>query len=184
MILLSYSHYFSRYESLVQTALFCAIATVISFIEIPLFAFAPFLTFDLSCAFIVGVCWTFGEKIALRISFFSWLAHLLFNPFGFCMSLLFIYSFLCIFIFITHKHHTTPRLVVGLLFASIGATLISCAGNFVITPLYTGMPLSAIATLIVPVLLPFNLIKSALTSLVIFVTKPYFAYAYKVVRHG
>ncbi len=46
-------------------------------------------------------------------------------------------------------------------------------GNLVITPLYSGMPPEAVAALIVPVLLPFNLLKIAInTALTLAVYKP------------
>ena len=39
------------------------------------------------------------------------------------------------------------------------ALVAAIAGNLVITPIYTGWPVSEVAAIIVPALLPFNLIK-------------------------
>ena len=51
-------------------------------------------------------------------------------------------------------------LVVGTLLAVIGAVL----GNLVITPAWLGVPLDAVIAMIVPILIPFNLLKGGLNS--------------------
>ena len=51
-------------------------------------------------------------------------------------------------------------LVVGTLLAVVGAVL----GNLVITPAWLGVPLDAVIAMIVPILIPFNLLKGALNS--------------------
>ena len=59
--------------------------------------------------------------------------------------------------------------VVGALLALVAAI----AGNLVITPIYTGWPVSEVAAIIVPALLPFNLIKFVIHGVVTFlVYKP------------
>ena len=51
-------------------------------------------------------------------------------------------------------------LVVGTLLAVVGAVL----GNLVITPAWLGVPLDAVIAMIVPILIPFYLLKGALYS--------------------
>jgi riboflavin transporter FmnP len=41
---------------------------------------------------------------------------------------------------------------------------VNLLANLVVTPIYTGMPVSAVMALILPVLLPFNVIKAVFNS--------------------
>ena len=48
-------------------------------------------------------------------------------------------------------------------------------GNLVVTPFYTGMPVDAVVALIVPALLPFNIIKIAINCVVfVLIMRPVF----------
>ncbi len=63
---------------------------------------------------------------------------------------------------------TTSGLIVGLVLGTIAMTAVMIPANLIFYPLFTGMPVSAVKELIVPVLLPFNLIKAGLNSVVTF----------------
>ncbi|EFH27272.1 hypothetical membrane protein [Gardnerella vaginalis AMD] len=60
------------------------------------------------------------------------------------------------------KMHTRKGAIIGLLAGSIIAIALAIAGNLVITPLYAHMTVSQVVALIIPALLPFNIIKLAL----------------------
>ena len=49
--------------------------------------------------------------------------------------------------------------VLGLVVGGVVCLAACIVGNLIVTPFYTGMPLDAVVALIVPALLPFNLIK-------------------------
>ena len=59
-----------------------------------------------------------------------------------------------------HEHDRKIEAGVGTLLAVVGAVL----GNLVITPAWLGVPLDAVIAMIVPILIPFNLLKGALNS--------------------
>jgi riboflavin transporter FmnP len=48
------------------------------------------------------------------------------------------------------------------------ALAVAIIGNLIITPLYANISVSAVATMILPVLLPFNLMKLAIHGVVTF----------------
>ncbi len=68
---------------------------------------------------------------------------------------------------------TRAGAVIGLVVGALLALVAAIAGNLVITPIYTGWPVSEVAAIIVPALLPFNLIKFVIHGVVTFlVYKP------------
>ena len=73
-----------------------------------------------------------------------------------------------------YRHvHTRKGAVIGLVVGALLALVAAIAGNLVITPIYTGWPVSEVAAIIVPALLPFNLIKFVIHGVVTFlVYKP------------
>ncbi|MDO5302507.1 MAG: ECF transporter S component [Clostridia bacterium] len=58
--------------------------------------------------------------------------------------------------------------IIALVAGAITMTIVMCACNLVITPIYTGMPRSAIMPMIPTAILPFNLIKAGINSVVTF----------------
>ena len=60
--------------------------------------------------------------------------------------------------------HTRKGAVIGLVVGALLALVAAIAGNLVITPAWLGVPLDAVIAMIVPILIPFNLLKGALNS--------------------
>ncbi len=68
---------------------------------------------------------------------------------------------------------TMTGAVVGLFASVLSTTVAMVFLNLLITPIYTGMPVSAIAELIIPLLLPFNALKALINaSIVLIIYKP------------
>ena len=59
-------------------------------------------------------------------------------------------------------------LIISLIAGGLSMTILMIPLNLIFTPLLFGMPVSAVAGLILPVLLPFNLIKAGLNSALFF----------------
>lgn len=60
-------------------------------------------------------------------------------------------------------------LVIGLVVGTIVMTLAMIPLNLIITPLFTGAPVEAVKQMIVPAIIPFNLTKGALNSVIGFI---------------
>jgi len=157
------------------TALFCAATVILSFVEIPIFPPAAWLKYDPSgviCA-IAGL--TFGPGMGVLVSVLSWCIHFVFTGdiYGTLMAIV---AMLCYVVpaALIYKANTTMRgAIVGLVAGSVLAVVACCAANIVITPLYTAVSASDVIAMIVPILLPFNLIKVAINSIVtVLVYKP------------
>ena len=95
------------------------------------------------------------------------------DPWGTLMAVLVALS-LSVPAALIYRHvHTRKGAVIGLVVGALLALVAAIAGNLVITPIYTGWPVSEVAAIIVPALLPFDLIKFVIHGVVTFlVYKP------------
>ena len=84
--------------------------------------------------------------------------------YGAIMNLLSTCAFACTAAFIYKKKHTLKGAVVGLISATILMTAVMLLWNYIITPIYMGMPRAAVAEMLPTVFLPFNLFKGAVNA--------------------
>ena len=92
---------------------------------------------------------------------------------GLLMNFLAAASFAGVASYIYKKNRTAKGALIGLLLGSLSLTAVMLLWNYLITPVYTGMPRAAIAAMLIPVFLPFNLIKAGLNSaIILFIYKP------------
>lgn len=66
------------------------------------------------------------------------------------------------------KHKTRKSAVKALVAGTIISVIVMCAMNLLVTPLYMGAPVSAVLAMIPTVILPFNLVKAGVNSLLTF----------------
>lgn len=70
---------------------------------------------------------------------------------------------------ITRHGKTIPKLLTAFAFGSVAMTLVMVGLNLVITPIFMGVPVEQVAKMIVPIFVPFNLIKAVINSSVAFI---------------
>ncbi len=63
------------------------------------------------------------------------------------------------------RRQTSPSLISGLVLAALLMTALMIPLNLLITPLFLGVPVEAVTGMILPILLPFNMIKGLLNGL-------------------
>lgn len=68
----------------------------------------------------------------------------------------------------TKKRHTLSGALLGLILGSMAMVAIIILWNYLITPLYMGYPREAVAKLLLPAFLPFNLLKAGLNASITF----------------
>lgn len=92
---------------------------------------------------------------------------------GFIMNVLSSCSFACTAAFIYKKKHTKSGAMLGL-FAGCGVmVMVMLLWNYLVTPIYMGYPRAAVAELLLPAFLPFNLLKGGLnTAIALLFYKP------------
>ncbi|MCL1799003.1 MAG: ECF transporter S component [Eggerthellaceae bacterium] len=153
-------------RQLVILALMCAISALLAFIEFPLLPAAPWLKYDASAMPAMVSGFAYGPVAGLVVGIIGSLVHavLLGDYVGALMNIIIVTCFVVPAALVYKRMHTWKGAVIALVVGCITATLGALAANLVITPLYFGMPREAVVAMILPVLLPFNLIKAVLNS--------------------
>ena len=91
---------------------------------------------------------------------------------GFLMNFLASGVFIGVSTAIYSRKKSLSRAIAGLIAGSFSMLAIMLLWNYIITPLYTGLPREAVLGLFLPLLIPFNLLKAALNSaLILFLYK-------------
>ena len=95
------------------------------------------------------------------------------GPIGALMNLLSTSCFACTAAIIYKKNRTLKGAILALVIGSVFMTGAMILWNWLITPLYLGYEREVVAAMLVPVFLPFNLLKAGLNSaFVLFLYKP------------
>ena len=136
-------------------------------ISFPIVPAVPFLKFDPKDIIIVIGGFMYGPMTALIISAITSVLELLFRGgtiLDVLMNMIASCTYACTAAFIYKKMHTKQGAMIGL----IVGTLFNCVSmviwNYIVTPIYYGMPREAVVNLLLPGIVPFNLIKCGINS--------------------
>ncbi len=145
----------------------------IPFLRFPIFPTAPFLEFDMADvpiilgALIFGPFW--GLILTLVVCIFQGIV-LSSNSGIWGILMHFIASGTYVVVAgAFYRRGMSKKNPLGLLIGTITAVAIMMPANIVITPIYTGAPRQVIIDMILPTLLPFNLIKFAANSIIAYI---------------
>lgn len=155
-------------RQLVTMALMCAIGTLLSFIEFPLLPGATWLKFDASNMPAMVAGFAYGPAGGVAVGIVTAIIHgLLMADFtGALMNILVVTCFVLPAALIYKKKRTYKFAIIGLVFSIIAGVIGSIIGNLLLTPSWLGVPFDAVVALIIPVLIPFNLLKGLLNSVI------------------
>lgn len=151
---------------LTMIGMLCAIAFVIvAFVRIPVVAFLKYEPKDVVIT--IGG-FLFGPLPAFLISAVVSLVEMVTisdtGIIGCIMNLLSTCAFACTAAVIYKKKHTLKGAIIGLAAGIVAMVAIMLLWNYLITPYYMGYPREAVAAMLVPVFLPFNLLKGGLNA--------------------
>ncbi len=104
--------------------------------------------------------------IAIGVSFVEMLTVSSTGIIGFLMNVLASCAFTCTAALIYKKKRTLSGAFLGLLCGCLASTAIMLLWNYLITPLYLGASREFVVGMLIPFLLPFNLIKNGLNTAV------------------
>ena len=153
-------------RQLVTMALMVAIGVILSFIEFPLLPGVTWLKFDASNmpAMVAGFAYGPGGGIAVGI-LTAILHGLLMADFsGAVMNIIVVVFYVLPAALINKYKHTFVGAIIALIVGTIFAVAGSIVGNLIITPGWLGVPVDAVIAMIWPILVPFNLIKGVINS--------------------
>ena len=153
-------------KQLVTMALMCAIAILLSFIEFPLFPAASFLKLDISFvpSAVMGFAYGTGPGVLVGVACAVVHGIITGNWVGCLMNIIACSAFVIPAAVIYKRNHTFKGAMIGLVVSIVCLVVAACIANLIIDPLFYGMPFDVVAGLIVPAILPFNIIKGIVIS--------------------
>jgi len=169
---------------LAKMAMLCAISAVLVMaVQIP-FPPAPFLKYDPADIPIIITAFAFGPVAAfVMTAIVSFIQAFLLGGdglIGFFMHLVATGSFVLIAGNIYKKNKTRKTAVVALLSGVAVMTVTMIGWNILITPIFMGVPREAVLGMILPIILPFNLLKAGINGAVTFlIYKPIARFLHK-----
>lgn len=169
----------SRTRKLTLIGMLSALAYIFTLIGhfVPI-TFGDFLRYDPKDAVIVMAGFSIGPLAALIISvivaFLELITISTTGIIGFLMNVISSASFACISALIYKKARSVGGAVAGLTLSSIVTVVLMLLWNYIVTPFYMDVPRAAVASMLLPVFFPFNVIKCGLNSaLVMIIYKPF-----------
>ena len=151
------------------TALFCAVAAICTlFIEFPILPGVTFLKYDPSAIAALVAGFAFGPATGAVVSVLPYLVHLGTQSglYGVVMAIIATLTLVLPSSLIYQRNTTMRGAITGLVVGGVICLACVILANIVITPLYMNAPRETVIGMIVPVLLPFNLIKIVLNCVV------------------
>lgn len=149
-------------------ALFVALGIALSFISFPIFPAAPFLEYDFSGVICLIAAFAYGPAAGVTVSLLTYVPHLFKNPIGALMNMAIMVSFALLASLIYHHKRSRKQALLGLIAGAVLAIIVALGLNVVATPLYYHIAVSKYLAMIIPVYLPFNLLKMGLHSIITF----------------
>ena len=167
----------SKTKKITTIGLLCAMALVLNLlVSFPLVPAVSFLKFDPKDIIIVIGGFIYGPLTSFVISAICSVLELLFRGgtiLDVLMNVIASCTFACTAAFIYKKVHTKNGAVLGLIAGTICCTLSMVLWNYIITPIYFGMPREAVVGMLLPGIVPFNLLKCGINAgITLFVYKP------------
>ena len=158
------------------TALFCAVAAICTlFIEFPILPGVTFLKYDPSAIAALIAGFAYGPATGIVVSLLPYLVHLATESgiYGTIMAIIATLTLVLPASLIYQRNTTMRGAITGLVVGGVVCLACCILANIVITPIYMGAPRNAVIAMIVPTLLPFNVLKIALNCVITaFVYKP------------
>jgi riboflavin transporter FmnP len=146
-------------------------------LSLPLFSAAPFLNLDIKDVIIAVAGLVLGPLSGVLISVIVSFVEMITNSgtgwIGFIMNVLSTCAFILPAALLYRKNRKLLSIILGLAAGIALMVIMMLAWNWIVTPIYMGVPRAAVEAMLLPVFLPFNLIKGLLNAvLTVLLYKP------------
>ena len=163
---------------MVITAMFAALAYVVMFfIRIPIMPAAPYLEYDpkdvlfVITGFLIGPVQ--GTVSVILVCLLEMVTVSKSGPIGLLMNVIASLFFVLPASLIYYRKKTLISAIIGLIAGMLSMSGAMILWNYLITPLYAGMPREAIVPMLPTVFLPFNMIKAGINmAITLLIYKP------------
>lgn len=156
-------------KRIATTALFCAVAAIATlFLEFPILPGVTFLKYDPSAIVALVAGFAFGPSTGVLVSVLPYLVHLATQSgvYGALMAIIATLSLVLPASLVYQCNTSFKGAITGMVVGGVVCLAVVLAANIVITPLYMGAPRETVIGMIVPALLPFNLLKVVINCVV------------------
>ena len=155
-----------RTKQITTLAMLCALAYIATAVfRIPL---VLFLKYDPKDIIITIAGFIYGPLpaviVALLVAFVEMLTLSSTGPWGMNMNVISSSAFACTAAYIYKKHRTIRGAIAGLVAGVTLMVIKMMLWTYIVSPIYMGMPREAVAAMLLPYFLPFNLIKGGLNA--------------------
>ncbi len=161
-------------KKLTRLSLLAAISVMlVAAIRIP-FPPAPFLELDFADVPILIATFAYGPLTGFILTIVVSLVQGITvsaasGVIGIIMHILSTGSFVLVAGTIYSKGKTRKSALIGLLLGAITLTIVMVAFNLIFTPIFMGQPVETVMAMIIPVFIPFNLLKGVLNGTITFI---------------
>lgn len=160
----------NRTKKLTTVAMLCAMAVVVNLvIHFPIVPAVGFLNYDPKDIVIVIGGFIYGPMISFVMTVLCAVFDIMFRGgtiIDILMNIIATSTFCCTAAYMYKRNHTKKGAVLGLILGMVFMTVSMVLWNYAVTPMYLGIPRSSVIPLLLPGIVPFNLIKSGLNALV------------------
>ena len=135
----------------------------------PFLPAAPFLNYEPKDVIFVIAGFMFGPLSVIPMAIIVSLLEMPFSGtqiIGLVMNILSSCAFACPAAFVYQKRRTLGGAVIGLVSGVFTMTAVMLLWNYLLVPIFLGWPREAVAEVLLPVFLPFNLVKGGLNAAV------------------
>ncbi len=158
----------NRTKKLVVLAMLCAVAFAVAALGTPIMPAAPFLKLEFKDAIIVMSGFMFGPLAPLAMSVVVAAIELFTvseaGVIGMMMNILSSGAFACTAATLYRRHRKLGGAVLGLVMGVLLMTALMLLWNYTMTPIYMGVDRKIVANMLMPVFLPFNLLKGSINA--------------------
>ena len=164
-------------KKITTLGMLCGLAVIVNLlIHFPLIPSVEFLSYDAKDVIIVIGGFIYGPGSAFIMSVITSLLEIMYrggNLLDVLMNVISTCTFACVAAWIYKRDHTRKGAFLCLGIGTVCSVLSMLLWNYIVTPIYFGMPREAVVSILVPGILPFNLLKCGLNSgLTLFLYKP------------
>lgn len=150
-------------------SIFIALSVIAGYlIHFPVLPQAPFLLYDPGHVFLLIAAFKFGPRAGMIMTLVYAVIFALLTgqggPYGALMNFLSTSAFVLVSSWIYLKKHNRNGAIFGLILGTLTMTAIMIPANLLITPLYLGVDKAMVVKLLLPAIIPFNLLKGLISS--------------------
>lgn len=156
-----------RLKKMVILGLIAAMAYVsVVFFRLPIIPSVPFLDLEFKSAIILIGAFIFGPLSGLSMTLVVCIIEMLTisdtGLIGCIMNILATVCLVCPAAFVFKKKQTSSGAILGVIIGALLMTFAMILWNYIVSPIYMGVPRNVIVELLIPAFIPFNLLKAGL----------------------